>query len=87
MREKSRSGLARSSHKSSSRNPQPVRSAGPWTSPLRPEVQTQHLRQGWAGASEPLLGALSLCQSTQDEVLLEDGWLGSRKKDLEVEVS
>lgn len=45
------------------------------------------MRQGWAGASEPLLGALSLCQSTQDEVLLEDGWLGSRKKDLEVEVS
>lgn len=51
------------------------------------QVQTQHLRQDWSGASEPLFGALSLCQSTQDEVLLEVGWLGSRKKDLVVEVS
>lgn len=84
-REKSRSRLVKSSHKSNTRNPQPVRSAEAWTPPLRSEVQTLHPRQGWAGASEPLLGALPVLRAHR--VLPGNGWLGPRKEDIVADVS
>lgn len=79
---KSRSRLLNSSHKSGTRTLHP---AG--TPPLRPAMQTQHPRQGRAGAPGPLLGALPVPRAHRVRSYPKMGGWVPESKSLVTEVS